>query len=189
MHASLCDFLSDIYQNAVESDADSILVGIEERKTAMTFFVKDNGKGMGEDVRRRVTDPFYTDGVKHVKRKVGLGIPFLIQAVDAVEGSFSLESQPGKGTVVRFTFPLDHIDCPPMGNMVSTLLSMVSFPGDYNLVVQRKLEVDGRSDSYELDRSELEELLGSFDSSGAMQLLRTYLQSQEAALDEIRNRG
>ncbi|WP_422478567.1 ATP-binding protein [Pleomorphochaeta sp. DL1XJH-081] len=189
MHASLCDFLSDIYQNAVESGADSIQVDIDERRTTITFTVEDNGKGMADDVRRKVTDPFYTDGIKHAKRKVGLGIPFLIQAVDAVEGDFSLESQLGKGTTVRFTFPLDHIDCPPKGNMVSTLLSMVSFPGAYQLVVHRKLDLDGHMDAFELDRSELEELLGSFDSSGAMQLLRTYLQSQEAALDEIRNRG
>lgn len=189
MHASLCDFLSDIFQNAVESGADSIHVEIVERDTSIAFMVKDNGKGMSEEIRRRVTDPFYTDGIKHAGRKVGLGIPFLIQAVEAVEGTFSLESQLGQGTIVRYTFPLDHIDCPPMGNMVSTLLSMISFPGDHDLMVHRELTIADRNDCYVVDRSELEELLGSFASSGALQLLRTYLQSQEAALDEIRNRG
>ena len=189
MHASLCDFLSDIFQNAVESGADSIQVDIEEKDTTITFLVKDNGKGMDEAVLKRVTDPFYTDGIKHAKRKVGLGIPFLIQAVEAVGGAFSLKSQVGLGTEVQYSFLLDHIDCPPMGNMVSTLLSMISFPGGYDLVVYRSLSIADQCDEYTLDRSELEELLGSFDASGTLQLVRTYLQSQEAALDEIRNRG
>ena len=189
MHASLFDFLSDIFQNAVEAGADSIQVDIEEKDTSIDFLVKDNGKGMNETVLKRVTDPFYTDGIKHAKRKAGLGLPFLIQAVEGVGGAFSLKSQEGVGTEVQYSFVLDHIDCPPMGNMVSTLLSMVSFPGGYDLVVHRSLQSADQWDEYTLERSELEELLGSFSTSGALQLLRTYLQSQEAALDEIRNRG
>jgi len=187
MHASLCDFLSDIFHNAVESGADSIRVEVRENDSVMTYMVEDNGKGMNEEIRRRVTDPFYTDGLKHRKRKVGLGIPFLMQAVEAVSGSFSLESEEGRGTKVSYSFPLEHIDSPPKGNLVSTFLSMISFPGAYRLVIHRSLAVDGKSDAYEVDRSELEELLGSFEDVGALQLLRTYLQSQETALDEIRN--
>jgi hypothetical protein len=75
-----------------------------------------------------------------------------------------------------------------MGSMVSTLLSMISFPGAYDLLVYRSLTVADKHDSYEVNRAELEELLGSFESVGALQLLRTYLQSQETALNEIRNR-
>ena len=187
MHASLGDFLSDIFHNAVESGADLVRVEIEESESAISFSVEDNGKGMSEEIRRRMTDPFYTDGVKHTHRRVGLGIPFLIQAVEAVASSFSLESGEGRGTKVSFSFPLNHIDSPPKGNMVSTLLSMLSFPGEYGLVIHRSLAIDGRVDTYDVDRSELEELLGSFEDVGALQLLRTYLQSQEAALDEIRN--
>jgi hypothetical protein len=187
MHASLCDFLSDIFQNAVESKADTIRVEIEEQENTIVFLIEDNGKGMSEAVQKRVTDPFYTDGVKHAKRKVGLGLPFLIQAVQAVGGIFSLTSKEGEGTVVRYSFVLNHIDCPPMGNLVSTLLSMISFPGEYQLTVNRSLAIADRSDHYTVDRTELEELLGSFSDVGALQLLRTYLQSQEAALDEIRN--
>jgi hypothetical protein len=187
MHASLCDFLSDIFQNAVESTADTIRVEIEERENILSFLIMDNGKGMSKTVQKRVTDPFYTDGVKHVKRKVGLGLPFLIQAVESVGGTFSLTSEEGKGTVVRYSFVLNHIDCPPMGDVASTLLSMIAFPGTYRLTIERSLTIADRSDRYTVDRMELEELLGSFSDVGALQLLRTYLQSQEAALDEIRN--
>jgi len=67
------------------------------------------------------------------------------------------------------------------------LLSMIAFPGTYRLTIERSLTIADRSDRYTVDRMELEELLGSFSDVGALQLLRTYLQSQEAALDEIRN--
>jgi len=186
MHASLCDFLSDIAQNAIESSASLVEVAIIENDQAVAFSVKDNGKGMSEEVRQKVTDPFYTDGIKHKKRTVGLGIPFLIQAVEAVEGEFTLDSQEGKGTLVTFKFPLHHIDCPPVGNIPLTILSMLSFSGAYEMVVSRQLQLPKASDGYTVVRSEMEAILGDFSSSGTLQLLRTYLQSQEAALDDLR---
>lgn len=188
MHASLCDFLSDIVQNAIEADSSEVRVSIEEREDAMSFVVTDNGKGMSEEIRRKVSDPFYTDGIKHKRRKMGLGIPFLMQAVDAVGGDFLLESEEGKGTTVAYRFPLKHIDCPPVGNLVSTLVSMLAFGGAYRMIVTRSLVLGETEESYELDRGDLWDLLGDFSSSGNLQLLKTYVQSQETALDEIRNR-
>ncbi len=186
MHASLCDFLSDIAQNAIESGASLIEVSILENNQAITFTVKDNGKGMSDEVRRKVTDPFYTDGEKHKKRSVGLGIPFLIQAVEAVDGDFTLNSQEGVGTLVSFKFFLHHIDCPPIGDIALTILSMFSFSGTYEMVVRRQLQLPKTEDGYTVERSEMESILGDFSSSGSLHLLKTYLQSQEAALDDLR---
>ena len=171
------------------SGADLIRVSIRERSDAIAFVVADNGKGMSEEVRRKVSDPFFTDGIKHKKRKVGLGIPFLIQAVEAVDGEFSLESEEGKGTTVSFLFPTRHIDCPPVGDIVPTVVSMLTFPGDYRMIVTRDVVLGGTQDGYELDRQEIMDLLGGCSASGDLQLLRTYVQSQETALDEIRNRA
>ncbi len=186
MHASLCDFLSDIAQNAIESGASLIEVSIIEDDQAIAFTVKDNGKGMSDDIRRKATDPFYTDGEKHKKRSVGLGIPFLIQAVEAVEGDFTLDSQEGVGTLVSFKFFLHHIDCPPVGNIALTILSMFLFPEAYEMVVSRQLHLPEASDGYTVERSEMESILGDFSSSGTLHMLKTYLQSQEAALDDLR---
>ena len=36
---------------------------------------------MTDEELKKAVDPFYTDGLKHKKRKVGLGLPFMIQAV------------------------------------------------------------------------------------------------------------
>src|SRR5690554_911500 len=186
MHASLCDFLLDIVQNAIEADSKNVSLLIEEDATSIKFVVEDDGKGMSEEVQKRVTDPFYTDGIKHVTRKVGLGIPFLIQAVQSVNGEFSLQSEKGVGTTVSYRFFTDNIDCPPVGDFASTMVVMLSFGSDYQMVINRTLNLPQGEESYQLDRLELLDLLGDFNTSGSLNLLKTYVQSQEAALDEIR---
>ncbi|MDC7247604.1 MAG: sensor histidine kinase, partial [Sphaerochaetaceae bacterium] len=79
MHASLCDFLTDIVQNSIEAGSHLISIQIYQDEHAMTFKVTDDGRGMSEEQLRKALDPFYSDGVKHEHRKVGLGLPFLQQ--------------------------------------------------------------------------------------------------------------
>ncbi|MFA6785071.1 MAG: sensor histidine kinase, partial [Sphaerochaeta sp.] len=103
MHVFICDFLLDIVQNSFEAESRRVELSLEETDTRLVCQVRDNGKGMDEAVKNRVLDPFYTDGIKHVKRKVGLGLPFLIQACEACNGDFSLESELGVGTTISFS--------------------------------------------------------------------------------------
>ena len=104
MHATLCDFISDIVQNSIEAGSTVIRLAIDEDEDTIRFSVTDDGKGMDAVVLKKACDPFYTDGEKHSRRRVGLGIPFLIQAADAVGGSFTIESEPGRGTIVDASF-------------------------------------------------------------------------------------
>ncbi len=184
MHASLCDFVSDIVQNSIEALSSHVTLSIDEDDSVMRFSVADNGKGMSEEVLQKARDPFYTDGIKHGKRKVGLGIPFLIQAVEAVGGEWSIDSLPGKGTTVSFSFVLGHVDCPPVGDLVGTLRALLAFPGAFELVCRRSLARRGKKNSYRVTRSELVEALGEVHSSGSLNLLKEFLQSQEDSLDE-----
>src|SRR5690554_1607615 len=144
MHASISDFISDICQNSIEADADFIEVEIEESITTVSVTITDNGIGMSEEIQRRLEDPFFTDGTKHIKRRVGLGIPFLIQAVEATEGVFLLESEVGKGTTIEFSFNVDSIDCPPMGSLVTAFVSMLTFSGEYQMVINRTLKRENK---------------------------------------------
>ena len=187
MHGTLCDFLSDIVQNSIEADAQRIVITITENQDTMAFSVEDDGKGMTGEILRKAQDPFYTDGVKHKRRKVGLGIPFLMQTVESVGGGFSLSSTPGRGTRLEFSFALGHIDCPPLGNLPATLMAVFGYPGEHEVVVQRSLETTAGGDSYQVRRTEMLEVLGEISHSGSLNLLREYLQSQETALDELRN--
>ncbi|MDD3997241.1 MAG: ATP-binding protein [Sphaerochaetaceae bacterium] len=187
MHATLCDFISDIVQNSIEAGSTIIRLAIEEDEDTIRFSVTDNGKGMDAVVLKKACDPFYTDGEKHTRRRVGLGIPFLIQAAETVGGSFAIESKPGRGTVVDASFVLKHVDCPPLGDIAATVLALMSYTGSFELEVDRAITFAGNRDSYQISRTELVEALGELHSSGSLNLLKQFLQSQETALVEIKD--
>ena len=78
MHYSLCDTITDIVQNSIEANASLVEVELTETENKLIVYVRDNGCGMSAEDVKNARNPFYTDGVKHPKRKIGLGIPFLI---------------------------------------------------------------------------------------------------------------
>ena len=188
MHASLCDFLTDIVQNSFEADAKKVVIEIKQKRTWMSFSVIDDGKGMSPEQQRKALDPFYSDGIKHKKRKVGLGLPFLYQMVESVGGEFSLSSEVGKGTVVWYTLPLGHIDTPPLGDIPSTFSSLFSYPSDAELIVKRAVSSEEEREEYEVSKSELLEVLQDVHTAGNITLMKTFLQSQEAAIEEFLQR-
>jgi signal transduction histidine kinase len=69
-----------------------------------TIEVQDEGEGMREEVRRRAVEPFYT--TKPVGRGSGLGLSQVLGFVQQSQGELAIESEPGRGTLVRLTFPL-----------------------------------------------------------------------------------
>ncbi len=72
--------------------------------TAMvTIEVRDDGVGMTEDVLRRATEPFYT--TKASGSGTGLGLAQVYGTVEQSGGTMSVESAPGRGTVVRLLLP------------------------------------------------------------------------------------
>lgn len=179
MHISLSDYLLDIVQNSFEAGASHVELTVDEGERMISCTVADDGKGMDEATQRRALDPFYSEDGKHRGRRVGLGLPFLQQAVDAAGGVFALESEVGVGTTVRFSFDREHIDTPPLGDLALTLSTLIAHPKAQHLLVTRSRAGSG---SYTLDRIELLDVLGEFETSGSLNLLRHYVASQETDL-------
>ena len=174
------DYLLDVVQNSVEASATRIVVQLAEIDGEMRITVADNGTGMDAETLRRAQDPFFTDGAKHPRRPVGLGIPFLRQMVDATGGTFSLESAPGVGTELALSVPGDHLDLPPNGDLPTVFQQALCFSGDYEMVIQRR-----RGDArYEVTRSELIDALGEIDTVGSQTLMWEYLAAQEESLSD-----
>ena len=108
---------------------------------------------MTKEQVERVTDPFYTS---RTTRKVGLGVPFFKLAAESTGGSFSIESEPGKGTTVTAVFTLNHIDRMPLGDMTATIQTLIQGHPDTDfLYVYRCGEKE-----FSLDTREMRAILG-----------------------------
>jgi PAS domain S-box-containing protein len=66
--------------------------------------VADTGRGMPEEVRRKLFEPFFT--TKPVGKGLGLGLSISAMIVHNHNGSITVQSQPGKGSVFRVELPL-----------------------------------------------------------------------------------
>jgi hypothetical protein len=175
MHFGLGDYVLDIAQNAVEAGPREVEVDLDESEGAFRVSVRDDGRGMTAEEREKALDPFYTDGTKHARRKVGLGLPFLVQAADQAGGSWAIESTKGAGTKVDFSFPSASVDSPPTGDIPSLISGLLCLPGAHEMIVRRK----GPRGSYELRRSEISEAIGGLERASSLALLKDYLDSQE----------
>jgi signal transduction histidine kinase len=144
----------DIVENSVRAGATLVRILIRENRAKDLFLMRitDNGSGMTPEERQRALDPFYT--TKKVRR-VGLGLPMLSDAADRTGGKMTLRSKPGTGTVGEAAFGLSHIDRQPMGNIVSTLITIIV--GNPGIDLLYRHEVDGRS--YLLDTKEIKKEL------------------------------
>ena len=180
MHFTLADLITDITQNACEAKAELVELTVVEGGGELRFQVLDNGKGMTEEELNRAIDPFHTDGIKHPLRKVGLGLPFLIQTTVQSNGGWDIQSEKGKGTTVTGWFDTGNVDTPPLGDLpgMFRVILMLNTQAEVVIRRRRKLE-DGTENEYEVRKSDILEALGSLEDSGALVLLDKYLRSLE----------
>lgn len=127
----------DITENSVKAGAALTEIIINEDKHMLILVINDNGKGMSEETVKSVTDPFYTT---RTTRKVGLGIPLLKLAAEQTGGSISIESKQQSststehGTRVTASFVKDHLDFTPLGDVISTVVTLIQGHPDRDFV-------------------------------------------------------
>ena len=131
----------------------TITVSADTKKDRLTVVIADDGCGMTADELARVTDPFFTT---RTTRKVGLGVPFFKEAAELTGGSFDIRSAPGKGTEVTAVFVLSSIDRMPLGDISSTIRSLVIGHPDTDFCYT--YDYDGAS--FSLDTRQFREILG-----------------------------
>lgn len=115
----------DIVQNSITAGANLIGIEVIEKITenTLTIRISDNGKGMSPTQLAQVTNPYFTT---RTTRKVGLGVPLFKQNAEMSGGSFCIESNTEKGTVVTAMFGYNHLDRPPLGDMANTVILLAS---------------------------------------------------------------
>ena len=150
----------DIAENSVRGEASHIAISITEdrRNNRFAMEIGDDGKGIPPEVLKTIKDPFTTT---RTMRKVGLGIPFLNDTCILCNGRLDIESAVGRGTRLRAEMDYDHIDRPPLGDIASTLMVLLSSHPDIAFTYRHT--VDDRAfpepNEFELTTEELEEIL------------------------------
>lgn len=118
----------DIAENSVRAGASLTEIIIDETEKVLSLTIKDNGCGMTTEQLKGVVDPFFTT---RTTRKVGLGIPLLKLSAEQTGGSFEISSVSEKdnpqnhGTTVKTVFLKDSIDFTPLGNTVSSVVTLI----------------------------------------------------------------
>ena len=168
----------DIIQNSITAGAAHLDIGLEEAEGLLTLAIRDDGRGMSPELLARVADPFTTT---RTTRKMGLGIPLLRMAAELTGGSLSIDSREGVGTRVVTVFHSDHIDCPPLGDMGSTLA--LTLQGAPALELAYTHSREGRQ--FRLDTRELRAELGEGISLAEPEVtlwIQEYVREQEGLL-------
>ena len=118
----------DIAMNSVKAGAKNISISLTEDDDALTVVIKDDGCGMTREQTEKLSDPFYTT---RTTRNVGLGIPFYRLAAEQTGGYIKIESVPesedadNHGTAVTAVFRKKHIDYTPLGDIISTVITLI----------------------------------------------------------------
>ena len=183
----------DVTENSIKAEADEITIKVSVRTKGeaserqnnsgpvdyLSIQIMDNGKGMTPEQLKKVQDPFYTT---RTTRKVGLGVPFFKQAAESTGGTFKIDSQQGKGTVVEAIFRLSHIDRMPLGDITATIHTLVTF--NENIRFQYIYQYD--ESQFILDTKEFREILGeevSFQEPEISKFIKEFLETNKQEVD------
>lgn len=131
----------DIVENSVKARATVVSIEILETNDVLEITIKDNGGGMTEETLKSVVNPFYTT---RTTRKVGMGIPLFRFAAEQTGGFIHIDSKHidehlQHGTTVKAHFNKNHIDFTPLGDVISTILTLIQGHPDIDFVYSHKL--------------------------------------------------
>lgn len=174
----LAQHILDLATNSLEAGANGIEITVvkDAARNIMEFLIQDNGKGIKKSALAKVLDPFYT--TKKQKR-FGLGIPLLDEAVQRCGGTLEIKALQ-RGTMVRATFPHDHLDRAPLGDIAGTLITLLA--GHNGLHLKYTYRCNGLV--FSMDTAEVKAALGvdSLQTPTVLLLLEEHINNKIAEL-------
>ena len=173
----------DIAQNSVRAGAVHLTIALERDGRWLRITTTDDGRGMSPEFLRQAADPFTTS---RTTRSVGMGLPLFKLAAEQTGGTFSIESRqvaaPGDahGTAVTATFDTDHVDCEPLGDIASTVVTLIQGNPDLSLTYLER--ANGAEQTLSTD--EMRQTLGAdvpLNSPDVLAWAREYLEEMTLA--------
>ena len=168
----------DVAKNSVTAGATRIEITVDETPQRITITIRDNGCGMTPEFVARVTDPFTTT---RTTRKVGMGLPLMKMEAQMSGGDLSIESAVGAGTTVTSWFDPRNIDMPPLGDLVSSVITLIQGSPDIDFVFTHKTGAG----AYTLDTGEIRQIMGDIPLSEpeVIAWLTDYLNENESNIE------
>ncbi|MBE6551880.1 MAG: sensor histidine kinase [Ruminococcaceae bacterium] len=166
----------DIAENSVRAMAENITVALEEDDDILMLSVRDDGCGMSKELLEKATDPFTTS---RTNRRVGFGIPFLKYAAERTGGYIVIGSSPGIGTEIKALFYKKHIDYAPLGDVISTVVTLIHGSPNIDIVFSHSIKGENKRRVY-LSTKDMRSVLGSvrLDEPEVLSWVREYLLGQ-----------
>lgn len=144
----------DIAQNSVSAAAKEIGILISESSSEnfLVITIIDDGNGMDKTLLEKVVDPFVTS---RMTRKVGLGLSLFKMSAELTGGKFEIKSTLGVGTTVKAEFVREHIDRPPLGDIASTVTTLIQGNPQIRFIFNYRLD----NKEFNLNTAEIKEIL------------------------------
>lgn len=111
----LRQILMNVIDNAIKYNHPNGSVFVQAREIACKdgiaeyrFVIEDTGIGIGEEFKKHIFEPFTQEqqGARTHYNGVGLGMSIVKKLIDQMKGTIEIESQVGKGSVVRIMLPI-----------------------------------------------------------------------------------
>jgi two-component system, NtrC family, nitrogen regulation sensor histidine kinase NtrY len=97
--------VNNLVQNSIHAtkkvEHPDVAVRVTENTTHVEIQVKDNGKGITEELKNKVFEPRFTTKTSGM----GLGLPMIKKIIESYQGSLSFVSEEGKGTIFKVLIP------------------------------------------------------------------------------------
>ncbi len=99
--------VTNIVENALHAmpGEGSLFVSVFRQGSELKLVIADTGVGLEPDVLSRIFEPYFSTKVSGT----GLGMAIAKRNVELNGGKIGVDSQPGKGTVVTMTLPIDDV--------------------------------------------------------------------------------
>lgn len=173
----------DIAMNSVRARASEIIIELAETQELLTIRISDDGCGMEPAFLATVLDPFSTT---RTTRKVGMGLPLLKLEAEQTGGAMSIESRDERnhpdshGTVTTASFYKNSIDFTPLGDIVSTVVTLIQGSPELRWVFRHETPVG----TVDVDTREMSEILGDvrLDDPDVLAWLGGYLRDSYAEI-------
>ena len=169
--------LLDITENSVAAGATLVKISIsaDEVNDVLSLEIKDNGRGIPDELKRKVLDPFFTT---RTTRGVGFGLSLLSQSAKEANGDMNIQSIEGSGTTVTAYFKYSHIDRKPMGNIADTFSVLIAGNPDIDFI----FTCSKNSEYFQLDTREIKAELDGIplNEPSVITAIRSYLKDSLA---------